>query len=72
MYNVLIENPEGIVYEVKCDTYQKAVNLLKDNNFKQDEYSWINGIRTARIQRVVEIIEEEADEGYHLPRKSKI
>ena len=76
MYKVLIENPEGKVYELECNTYQEAIELLKKNNFKQDEFNWVNGIRTARIQRVTEIIddellEEEAYADYHLSRKSK-
>ena len=76
MYRVVIENPEGKVYELEYNTYEEAIELLKNNNFKQDKRNWVNGIRTAKIYRMIEIIEdelleEEAYADYHLTRKSK-
>ena len=73
MYKILIENPEEKVYELECNTYQEAVNILKNNNFKQNEFNWVNGIRTAKIYRVTEIIddellEEETYADYHLSK----
>ena len=72
MYKIVIENPEGKVYELECSTYEKAVELLKNNDFKQDELNWVNGIRTAKIYRVTEedeLLEEEAYADYHLSKK---
>lgn len=72
MYKVLIENPEGKVYELEYNTYQEATELLKNNNFKQDKRNWVNGIRTAKIYRATEedeLLEEEACADYHLSKK---
>lgn len=60
MYKILIKNLEGKIYELECDTYQEAIELLKNNNFKQNKFNWINGTRTAKIYKITEIIEDES------------